>query len=702
MPKKINLLTSDIYNRISAGEVVENPSSVVKELVENALDAGSSEITIEIENGGTKLIRVSDNGSGIDYSELYKVFLPHATSKISSKNDLDSIATLGFRGEALASIASVAQVELISKVESSDVAGKITISGGENQEITEWSANNGTSISVKNLFFNTPARLKFLKPTRQEENSVTNIISRLMLANPEVKFKYIVDGRMVYNCLGIGLKERIYMVYGKQTSENLIEINATNDDFVLSGYISIPTFCKPNRTYQTLVVNGRYVASSIVSVACANAYENFLMKGKFPFFVLNLKVNLDDVDVNVHPSKMEIKFKDSKNIYNFIYSTILTTLNENNCAKAFMDGKCEDLFTFEKKEQPKVEKPLELVSGGFSFGAMQDLKDSLKNMSLDTVNPTTTELHSTYIRADKNYEIIPREEEGSEGDNNSSSKTPYTSDNFEKPNEEPLDAQRGDTNKTLISDMAKLKDFSLESFTQQNAESQNGFSKNNAFGASFCKEDETPTNENPLDFFIERKEQQVLDDEILYNIVGTLFSTYLIIEMGEMCYIIDEHAGHERVLFDKFVKQFEEHKIITQDLLIPYVFEVNPIEKNLIEDNLDVYRELGFEVEPFGTNSYKISSFPHLLSGINFDSFITSCLKDTSKISKNNDAIKDKLARHACRSAVKAGNRLSDEEIKILIAQLMRKDRILLCPHGRPVCVKLSKSEIEKMFKRIV
>lgn len=696
MPKKINLLTSDIYNRISAGEVVENPSSVVKELVENALDAGSSEITIEIENGGTKLIRVSDNGSGIDYGELYKVFLPHATSKISSKNDLDSIATLGFRGEALASIASVAQVELISKVESSEVAGKITISGGENQEITEWSSNNGTSISVKNLFFNTPARLKFLKSTRQEENFVTNIISRLMLANPDVKFKYIVDGRMVYNCFGNGLKERIYMIYGKQTSENLIEINATNDDFILSGYISNPTFCKPNRTYQTLVVNGRYVTSNIVSVACANAYENFLMKGKFPFFILNLKINLDDVDVNVHPSKMEIKFKDSKNIYNFIYSTILTTLNENNCAKAFMDGKCEDLFTFERSEQPKIEKSLDVMSGGFSFGAMQDLKDSLKNMSLDTVNPTTTELHSTYIRPDKKYEIIPRNDDYKD---NSSSGSTYSNDNLAKPSE-ALETQKN--NSMLISDMAKLKDYSFEIFTLQNTEVQNGFNKKDAFGASFCKDDETPTNENPLDFFIERKEQQAIDSEILYNIVGTLFSTYLIIEMGEMCYIIDEHAGHERVLFDKFVKQFEEHKIITQDLLIPYVFEVNPIEKNLIEDNLDVYRELGFEIEPFGTNSYKISSFPHLLSGINFDSFITSCLKDTSKISKNNDAIKDKLARHACRSAVKAGNRLSDEEIKILISQLMRKDRILLCPHGRPVCVKLSKSEIEKMFKRIV
>ena len=696
MPKQINILTSDIYNRISAGEVVENPASVVKELVENSLDAGSNEITVEIEGGGTKLIRVSDNGSGIDYNQLYKVFLPHATSKISSKQDLDSIATLGFRGEALASIASVAQVELVSKVASSDVAGKITISGGENQEISEYSANNGTSIAVKNLFFNTPARLKFLKTIRQEENSVTNIISRLMLANPKIKFKYYVDGQMVYNCLGNTLKERIYMIYGKQTSENLIEINVTNDDFSLNGYISNPTFCKPNRTYQTLVVNGRYVANSTVSVACANAYENFLMKGKFPFFVLNLSVNIDDVDVNVHPSKMEIKFKDNKNIYNFIYSSILTTLNESNCAKAFMESKYEDIFV-KKENNSKSEQSLQDVSGGFSFGSINDIQSSLKNISLDSDNLTKQEVHSTFISHNENYKVVSNSEiedyvknkELKKDDFNSKESTLNTiSGNIQKDN--VVEKNKIDDTLKSIKDMTNLKDFSLDNNSLQNDDS--------------AQESFVPSNieSNPLNFFIEKNEQQVMSGDILYNIVGTLFSTYLIIEMGDMCYIIDEHAGHERVLYDKFVKQFEERKIITQDLLVPYVFEVNPIEKNLIEDNLDVYKELGFAIEPFGGNSYKINSFPHLLSGINFDMFISSCLHDTSKISKNNDAIKDKLARHACRSAVKAGNRLSDEEIKILIAQLMKRDRILLCPHGRPVCVKLSKSEIEKMFKRIV
>ncbi len=730
MPNKINLLSSDIYNRISAGEVVENPSSVVKELVENALDAGSSEITVEIESGGTKLIRVADNGSGIDYSELYKVFLPHATSKIATKQDLDSIATLGFRGEALASIASVAQVELISKVASSDVAGKITISGGENQEIIECSANNGTSVMVKNLFFNTPARLKFLKTTRQEENSVTNIISRLMLANPKVKFKYIVDGQMLYNCLGKTLKERIYMIYGKQTSENLIEINVTNDDFTLSGYILSPTFCKPNRTYQTLIVNGRYVQNATVSVACANAYENFLMKGKFPFFVLNLSINFDDVDVNVHPSKMEIKFKDNKNIYNFVYSSILTTLNENNCAKAFMDGKCEDMFVFEK-QQNKPEQPLQKVTGGFSFGSIQNMQSNLKNISLDIVNSTKQELHSTFIQKDDNYKVVPtkdidnlikkdnisefNQKESIDFDKNDLNSLQRNRDkensflqknDFEKKFSPQTKAIKDLQKETSVEkgsttfDITKLKDFSIKDDVSDNG-TCDYLSESKDIEASIDNFDKEQDS-NPFNFFVQKEEQQIMSGEILYNLVGTLFSTYLIIEMGDMCYIIDEHAGHERVLYDKFVKQFEEKKVITQDLLVPYIFEVNPLEKNLIEDNLEVYKELGFAIEPFGGNSYKINSFPHLLSGINFEEFISSCLHDTSKISKNNDAIKDKLARHACRSAVKAGNRLSEEEIKILISQLMKKDRILLCPHGRPVCVKLSKLEIEKMFKRIV
>ncbi len=699
MSNKINILTSDIYNRISAGEVVENPASVVKELVENSLDAGSSEIILEIECGGTKLVKVTDNGDGIEYDELHKVFLPHATSKIATKSDLDSIATLGFRGEALASIASVAQMELVSKVKTSEVAGRITISGGENQEITEWSANNGTSITVKNLFFNTPARLKFLKTTRQEENSITNIISRLILANPDVKFKYIVDGKMVYNCLGTTLKERIYMIYGKQTSENLIEIKATNDYFSLNGYISTPTFCKPNKTYQTLVVNGRYVANSTVSVACANAYENFLMKGKFPFYVLNLTINLDDVDVNVHPSKMEIKFKDNKGIYNFIYTSILTTLNENNCAKSFMDGKFENIFEFEKKDCQN-DTPLQDVSGGFSFGSVLDMASTLKNVSLNTTEvPTKQELHSTFVQSNDNYKIVSNSEVDKFIDEKNNVKS-------QNPNDVDSNTQTLKEKSKELFDLNKKTCESGENIKEKDNKSIFDIETLKNIGTG-CKEiqennDGCDDKASPLNFFVEKRIQQVMSGDILYNIVGTLFSTYLIIEMGDMCYIIDEHAGHERVLYDKFVKQFEEHKVITQDFLVPYVFEVNPIEKNLIEDNLDVYKELGFEIMPFGANSYKINSFPHLLSGINFDDFISNCLHDTSKISKNNDTIKDKLARHACRSAVKAGNRLSDDEIKILIAQLMNKDRILLCPHGRPVCVKLSKTEIEKMFKRIV
>lgn len=662
MANRINILTSDIYNRISAGEVVENPSSVVKELVENALDAKSTSITIEIEKGGKSLIKVVDNGGGIYYDDLSRVFMPHATSKISSTNDLDAISTLGFRGEALASIASVAQVEILSKTQQDEIGGKITIAGGKNQEITQYVCNTGTSINVKNLFFNTPARLKFLRSDKQEENAITNIVNRLMLANPNISFKYIIDGKIIYNCKQGGLKERIYSIYGKTASENIIEISAKNEKYKLYGFLSNPTFCKPNRTYQTLIVNSRYIANNLISVAMSNAYENFLMKGKFPFYVLMLDIDFNDVDVNVHPSKMEIKFKDSKDIYNFIYSSCLTTLNENNCTKAFLESKTNNsLFDFASKDEKEEKKEFKEITGGFSFGQMQEFAQSLQNIKVEA----------------------PKYKPDSQ-----SFATSFTPD-FEQ--DSSVEAK-----KDMIYPKTQSDNNSFQSYKSNTINEQNFLSNNTQIHLNNTYDKDDFNGLKTIN------QQQQFEDEIFYNIVGTLFSTYLIVEMGDNCYIIDQHAGHERVLYDKFVEEYKQNKLIVQPLLIPYVFEINPLEKNLIDDNLDVYKELGFDIEPFGNNAYKINSFPNILTGMDFEQFIDSCLKDTIKISTNNDAIKDKLARHACRSAVKSGDLLGEKEISILLKQVLKSDRILLCPHGRPICVKFSKYEIEKMFKRIV
>lgn len=633
MPNKINILTSDVYNRISAGEVVENPASVVKELIENALDAGATSITIEISGGGIKLIKITDNGSGIEREDLPRVFLPHATSKISKASDLDSILTLGFRGEALASIASVAQVEIVSKTNDSAVGGKITISGGQNQQISDCGAVIGTTITVKNLFFNTPARLKFLKSNKHEENLVTNIVNRLMLANPEISFKYIVEGKIIYNSVLNGLTEKVFMIYGKETVDNLIPINYSEDYYSLNGFISKPTFCKSNKTYQTLIVNGRYVNNSLVSVAIVNAYENFLMKGKFPLFILNFKLKSDDIDVNVHPSKMEVKFREPRQIYQFFYSTILNALNDDNSAQSILG---EEELSFFEDSKVVSKDDYKQISGGYSF--IQSLKEELEGTSVYAPDYESVGLHSnTYVTDALDYSQITS-----------------------PPDEDKMNF--------------------------------NFFSKENI-------------NFDPLIDEYPVKKKKVVQEEIdkpFYNIVGTLFSTYVIIEIGDTCYFIDQHAGHERVLFDKLMEDYDKNKVVKQDLLLPYVFEVNPIEKNLVEENLDVFENLGFEVESFGENTYKINSIPHMLSGINLSEFIKDALREPNKISKTNEEIKNRLARSACRSAVKSGDLLSGEEIDILLNLIMKQDRVLLCPHGRPICIKFSKYEIEKMFKRVV
>lgn len=633
--QKINLLDSSIYNRISAGEVVERPASVVKELVENSLDAKATFITIEIKLGGTKLIKISDNGSGIDFLDLKKAFLPHATSKITTVDDLDSIATLGFRGEALASIAAVSKVELYSKTAEAEVGGKIVVEGGVFDDITEYGCANGTTILVKDLFFNTPARLKFLKSNKQEESSITNIVNRLMLANPDVGFKYIVDDKIIYNSTNRGLKEKIYTIYGKQFVENLIEISCEKGPYKVNGYVSLPSFCKSNKTYQTLIVNGRYVANNLISVALSNAYENFLMKGKFPIYILNFGLNIEDIDVNVHPSKMEVRFKNSQEIYGLFYSTILETLNEHNCPIDFQFNSSKENIFEEKteKEDPVTDSTLKKIEGGVSFSSLKSFSEEIKNINVSAPK---------YVNND--ISIMSTNDDGSLLSKNN---------NFEIDPSKKVDMQK------------------------------------NLF-------DEEITNRKTV-------VQDRLDkDDISFKLIGSLFNTYIIVESGEEAFLLDQHAGHERLLYDKLIEDFETKKLITQPLLIPYIFSVNEIEEELIENNKEVFNSLGFEIENFGSLTYKINSIPNVLSDINLEEFVSEVLSNTTKISNTNENIKNFFATKACKAAVKGGQQLSKEEIDILVKQIFNNKTTLLCPHGRPICVKLTKYEVEKMFKRIV
>lgn len=650
---KINILDSSIYNRISAGEVVEKPASVVKELVENALDAKSTSITIEIKAGGTKLIKVIDNGIGIDYADLKKAFLPHATSKILNVEDLDSISTLGFRGEALASISAVSRVEMFSKTKESIIGGKISVYGGTFEDVTEYGCADGTTIMVKDLFYNTPARLKFLKGLKQEENAITNIVNRLILANPNISIKYIIDDKVIYNSIQTGLKAKIYDIYGKECFNNLIEINAQKNGYKLSGFISLPNFCKANKTYQTLIVNGRYVTNNLVSVAVLNAYENFLMKGKFPIFVINIDLDYGDIDVNVHPSKMEVKFKDTKQIFCLVYENVLQTLNESNCPVTFQSNintKLDEFYSYGNAKEEKPDETLNKVTGGFSFGDFKNFSDEIGKINVvapSYKNEGIGILRSNYTNECKEYK-------------------------------EKLDN---------------------ENKTETNEFEEKNFDKNNLVNKLVNK------SVNFEDSKIYEKEyfsQQKLDATLDYKIIGTLFNTYIIIESENVAYIFDQHAGHERILFDKLVKMFEEKKFISQPLLLPYVFTVNEIEDDLIQSNMDSFIGFGFEIDEFGNNTYKISAIPSVLDGINLKEFIEDMLSNTTKISATNEQIKNRFATMACKAAVKGGQKLSDGEIDILLRKIFSNNTTLLCPHGRPICVKLTEYEIEKMFKRIV
>lgn len=643
----INILDKTIFNRIAAGEVVEKPASVVKELVENSIDAKSTNITIEVEGGGIKKIRVTDNGCGMDIDNLPKAFLPHATSKISCLDDLDKIGTLGFRGEALSSIASVANITAVSKVKERESGAKIIINGGEVESVAETGCVDGTSITIENLFYNVPARAKFLRKPKTEENEITNLVSRLILANPNISIKYVADGKTIYHSTATGLKDAIYTVYGASVVENLVPIDYTYQNIIkVDGYIGIPSFTKPNRTYQTIIINGRYVNNKTISTAIFNAYEPYIMKSCFPFFVVSMTIPLDKVDVNVHPNKLDVKFENN----NLIFGAFYTPINEVLLNLSSKIRKYES----EEKEEPTT--------------------------SSQTVN--FNNLHTL----DNNM--------GSQFNNNESQEKVDTVKYATIEDDEPS---------------PQLIDNSFKSETEQNiAQSINSFLSNKKF------EFEVNNNEISQNMINRATQEHIFKQSDMFDdrkvdlaslkIVGTCFNTYIIVENNDSIFFIDQHAGHERLLYDKFKASFEKDDLAVQSLLVPYVLNTNYLESNFINNNIDVFKSLGFDIEPFGINSFKVSSVPVLLKDISLYQFFNEVLQDVNKnlnLTKS-DILKEYLERSACRSAVKANDILSKQEIEILLNMLNQNNQILQCPHGRPVIIEITDKEIEKWFKRIV
>ena len=623
---KINILDKIVSNRISAGEVVEKPASVVKELIENSIDAGADKIVIEIEEGGIKSISILDNGSGIEKDDIKLAFMPHATSKIKNVEDLDNIGTLGFRGEALASIASVAQVEVISKTKASELGSSIKIDGGEFGEIGEVAMNTGTQIVVKNLFYNTPARRKFLRKPKTEEGEITDLVEKIILANPTLQIRYVIDGKIKYNTTGSGLYANIYTIYGRETVENIIEINFEREGYKLTGYIGKPEISKANRTYQTLIVNGRVVRSAFISNAIQEVYQNFLMKNKFPFFVLNLTLPLDSVDVNVHPSKMEVKFENLGFIRTLFTNAVYSALVNANYTRSVVEE--------EKNEEEKS------PSTTNSFVEKRELLNNLPNISEDE--------GISYLASKEN--MFGQDE-----------KLKEVSLNYEESMLHEIESN---------SEESRLTDYILNT-----------------------------NHKNP---YVVKEFQEIIEDAMpKAKIIGVIFKTYILVEKENNLYMIDQHAAHERALYDKFSASVENENVLKQGLITPYHLKLNSLEYDFFKRNFDVLASVGFDAVDKGDNQIEITAIPYVLPieklGEYIDYFISN-LQDYS--SKASDYFKSDLMQHACKMAVKSGQVLSLNEIETLIDEMEK--HVLLCPHGRPILIKITKSQIEKWFKRIV
>ena len=651
----INVLSPKIYNRIAAGEVVDKPASVVKELVENSIDAGATKIKIEIVEGGTKKISISDNGCGISKDDLPLAFLPHATSKISNLDDLDGIETLGFRGEALASIASVSMVSLSTKTKESETGFKIEANGGEISKVEEVARVDGTTLVCQNLFYNTPARAKFLRKPKAEEGDITHLIEKFMLAHPEIDFQYFVDGKSVYSHQGGSLEEVIYLIYGKEVFDKLLQLEHEEDGIKIGGFIVSPKLSRPNRTYQSLFVNGRYVENYMISACVSGAFEHFLMKGRFPIYVIKLDVPFDRVDVNVHPNKKEVKFDNSSRIFGILRRAV---------EKALVGANLIADFQFTKEEEKEWNK----------FDISHDKEPA--RTSFDAQSQT-------------NFEKLT-ESEGA------SFRSVVDDESVKEKIVSPKEYQKKDI------DIINMPEFST---VKGDKREKNRFGGNIFFdqsGDSLLHEVEISVKN---DIHGETKHEKKVENETFLTsnidaikIVGVIFKTYILTEFEDAVYVIDQHAMHERQNYERLKAQIEKNNVAKQDLLIPYKVELVAKDKQLFREKLANLTQIGFEITDCDTY-FEILSVPFVISGINLGKFVEEILSsDVFNEKTASGLVNDKLCQTACKHSIRAGDSVSKEEIAYLIDEM--KGSIALCPHGRPIVVKIVKKDFEKMFKR--
>lgn len=655
----IQILDSATIDKIAAGEVVERPSSVVKELVENALDACADAITVEIKEGGITFIRVTDNGSGIDSSQIRNAFMRHATSKIRSAEDLTHVVSLGFRGEALSSICAVAQVELITKTKDNLTGVRYVCEGAVEKECSEIGAPTGTTVLVKNLFFNTPVRRKFLKQPMTEGGYIIDLMEHMALSRPDTAFKLMVNGQVKFHTSGNGsLKEVIYRIYGKETASQLLPFEKETKGIKVEGYLGKPILNRSNRNFENYYINGRYIKSSLIAKALEDGYSNYLMQHKFPFTVLHFTIDTEMVDVNVHPTKMDVRFTGGNYLYDFVASSVAAALQQREMIP-------EALLSEEKEEETqkvKVPEPFEQQRTR-QFQVMEEQRyEAVRSPSRDI-----------FIReaAEESMKAM--------ADNTSSD-----DDFFVK-----IPARVADSTPTLRTEMP-VEPAAPGTAMPANAEQ--------AEQAPAVKT-EPPKQ---LDLFDEK--MLTKENRPRYRILGQIFDTYWLIAFTDKLFIVDQHAAHEKVKYERLMKHYHEKDIVTQTLNPPIVVTLSAKEEATFLSCKDVFAGLGFEIEDFGGREYALRGVPVDLYGQEEKTLFLSVLDEMSEgpLHKDLTVVEEKLATMACKSAVKGNHSFSFAEMEALIDELLTLDNPYNCPHGRPTIISMSKYEIEKKFKRIV
>lgn len=635
--RKIAVLSQNTIDKIAAGEVVERPASVVKELVENAIDAGATAITVEIKEGGISFIRVTDNGGGIPKEQVPLAFLRHATSKITQAEDLLQITSLGFRGEALSSISAVSQMEVITKAPEDFMGVRYVIEGGQEKVLEDVGAPNGTTMLVRNLFFNTPARKKFLKTAMTEAGYVSSYMEQLALSHHNISFKYMVNGQLRLHTSGnANLKDVIYGIYGRDITRELIPVQYEKTGISITGFIGKPSIARGNRNFENYYINGRYVKSKLLMKAIEEAYKPYMMQHKYPFVCLQYDIHGEDVDVNVHPTKMEVRFQNQSAVYNATYDLITEAL----AGKEIIP---EVSLTSKPTVAPKQTQPKEkkiLVPEPFEKNRIAEEKAVYAPVGL---RPASAE---------------PKTENKT---------TPISISKPVKPKESDM--------------QAKPKEQKQEPFPQEKSE------------------------------VVKIEQMELFDNRLLskearvhHRIIGQLFDTYWLVEYDNKFYIIDQHAAHEKVLYERFLKEFAQKEIISQMVSPPSLVSLNLQESNLLKANLEIFREFGFEISEFGGKEYSIHAVPANIYGVSVQELFIQILDslDQEHISKTPDILVERIATAACKSAVKGNNRLSVKEADALIDELLSLENPYNCPHGRPTIISMTKYELEKKFKRIV